>query len=399
MAMMLAVDAANHSPRGPNKLDFSKAGTSVARRGKEMYQQKCNPAGSLAVLSSMQYSISRRGLLFLLPIVSAPRLLRAQDKTFSADVKVVNVFVTVRNKQGQIVRDLTKSDFTLEEDGRPQTIRYFSKESDLPLTLGLTVDTSGSERRVIGQERSASSKFLDQVLREDRDKAFVIHFDREVELLQDLTSSRKQLQSAIAQLEVAPPRQLNRRDSPPSPEGGRRFGGTSLYDAVLLASDELMKKQTGRKALIVLSDGVDTSSKVTLTEAIASAQRADTLVYTILFADEEQTPGNFGGFGGRGGMGRRGGRMPPARMPQRRPDGKKVLEQLARETGGGFFEISRKQSIEKVYDQIQEELRNQYSLGYTPEKTGAGPGYRKIRVATIQKSLIVQARDGYYADQ
>ena len=326
-------------------------------------------------------------------LISLMPLLAQQDKPISTDVKVVNVFATVRNKQGQIVRDLTKDDFTVEEDGRAQTIRYFSKESDLPLTVGLVVDTSGSQRGVLDQERSASSKFLERVLREDKDMAFVIHFDSEVELLRDLTSSRKELQSALSELQVAPPRQLNRRDSPPPSDGRRRAGGTTLYDAVLLASDELMKKQMGRKALIVLSDGVDNASRVTLMDAIASAQRSDTLVYTILFADHEEPQRNFGGFGGRGGHGgRRGGGMP---QQQRRPDGKKILEQLAKETGGGFFEVSNKQPIEKTYDQIQEELRNQYSLGYTPDKGDAG--YRKIHVTTTQKGSTVQARDGYYA--
>jgi VWFA-related protein len=338
----------------------------------------------------MEPLISRRSLLALVPLV-----LRAQkNETFSTQVKVVNVFATVRNKQGQIVRDLTQNDFALEEDGRPQVLRYFAKESDLPLTLGLVVDTSGSQRRVLEQERSASYRFFDQVLREDKDMAFVIHFDREVELLQDLTASRKQLQSAISQVEAAPPRQLSRRDSPPPPGERRRFGGTSLYDAVLLASDELMKKQKGRKALIVLSDGVDTSSKVTLAEAITSAQRTDTMVYTIQFADlEEQRPQNFGGFG-RGGR-RRGGGMPP-RAQERRPDGKKVLEQLAKETGAAFFEASKKQPLDKTFDQIQEELRNQYNLGYTPDR--AEEGYHKIRV-TASKGLLVQARDGYYAER
>ena len=318
-----------------------------------------------------------------------------QDKTFSTDVKVVNVFASVRNKQGQIVRDLKKEDFTIEEDGRSQAIRYFARESDLPLTLGLVVDTSGSMRRVLGEERSASYKFFDQVLREDKDMAFVIHFDSEVELLQDLTSSRKQLQSALSQLEVAPPRQLNRRDSP-DPGQRRHPGGTSLYDAVLLASDELMKKQTGRKALIVLSDGVDNASRVTLMDAIASAQRSDTLVYTILFVDHEGFQGNMGPFGGGRGMGRRGGggRMPPQ---QNHVDGKKVLERLAKETGGGFFEVSKKQPIEKTYEQIQEELRNQYSLGYSSDASGSG--FRKIHVAVGQKGLVVQARDGYFADK
>jgi len=334
-------------------------------------------------------NISRRGLLLSL----AP-LLRAQDTKFSTDVKVVNVLATVRDKHGQIIRNLVKDDFLLEEDGRPQAIRYFSQQSGLPLTLGLLVDTSLSQRRVLDTERRASYNFFEQVLREDKDLAFVIHFDFDVELLQDLTSSRKQLEKALSLLQTPQLRspQWGGRGGP-FPQGGgrRRGGGTSLYDAVLLASDELMRKQSGRKALILLTDGVDTGSKVSLASATESAERADTLVYGIRFYDEQ---GYGGGFTGRG-MGRRGG--PRSRTPVRDlPDGKKVLERLSKDTGGGYFEVSRKQTIERIYSQIEEELRNQYSLGYTSDK-GAAPGeYRKIRVTVKQKGLVVQARDGYY---
>jgi VWFA-related protein len=347
-------------------------------------------------------AISRRRLLLSAASLS---ILRAQkDSTFTADVRVVNVFATVRDNKGRIVSNLTKDDFKLFEDGRLQTIKYFSQESGLPLTLGLLVDTSMSQRRVLGQERTASYSFLDRVLREDKDQAFVIHFDHEVELLQDLTPSRKKLEASLDKLELPESQRPSwgggGRGGPGGP-GGRRGGGhggggTSLYDSVLLASDELMKKQSGRKALIMLTDGVDNGSKVSLTSAIESAQRADTLVYSILFADQEAYPAWAGG-GGRMG-GRRGGGG-PARYPQHRPDGKKVLQQLSAETGGGFFEVSKKQPIEKIYGQIQEELRNQYSLGYAPDKADAGAGYRKIRLTTGQSGLVVQTRDGYFADR
>src|SRR5258706_8471137 len=153
--------------------------------------------GDNAVAVDLMQSISRR--LFLAG-AAAGRLFAQKDGTYTSDVNVVNVFATVRNKQGQIVRDLKKEDFSLDEEGRPQTIRYFSQESDLPLTLGLLIDTSLSQRRVLGQELAASYKFLKQVLREDKDQAFVIHFDHEVELLQDLTSSRKKLEAALVGL-------------------------------------------------------------------------------------------------------------------------------------------------------------------------------------------------------
>src|SRR6266849_1443697 len=234
--------------------------------------------------------------------------------TMSVQVKVVNVFATARDKHGKIVNDLGKDDFTLTEDGRPQSIRYFGRDTDLALTLGLLVDTSMSQRRVLGQERSASQSFLNEMVREDKDKAFVIHFDREVELLQDLTSSHEKLEAALQSLEAP---QFTRTSGGNSPGAGggsdpgsnpgsgrgsgrhRGGGGTTLYDAVYLASDDLMEKQQGRKALIVLSDGVDTGSKESLDEAIESAQRANTVVYSILFKDDEAY-GNGGGFGRAG---------------------------------------------------------------------------------------------------
>ncbi len=334
--------------------------------------------------------------------------------TYSTDVKVVNLFATVRDKDGKIIQDLTKDDFVLEEDGHPQTIRYFARQTDLPLTLGLLVDTSMSERRMLGTERDASARFFEQVLRPDRDKAFLIHFDHEVELLQDLTSSRDRLVKALDSIDKP---QWGNDDSQSGGNNGRYGGagggyggggygrhggggrggggGTMLYDAIYLASDDLMSKQTGRKALILLTDGEDRGSKVSLSEAITSAQRADSLAYSVRIADEENHSfggpgmGRRGGWGGGGmGGGRRGGY-------ENRPDGKKILQQISKETGGGYFEVSKKKTVDEIYSQIEEELRNQYSLGYTSDQTGAG--YRKIQLAVKKKGLVVQTREGYYA--
>ncbi len=385
-----------------------------------------------------EYRISRRKLLSGLALLPAARLIgqdvkqaqdvkEAKDTTFKSDVKVVNVYAIVRDKKGQVVRDLNKEDFILDEDGKPQAITYFARESNLPLTIGLLVDTSGSTRNVLPDERNASESFLRQVMRPEKDLAFILHFDFEVELLQDLTSSREKLEKALAELETARGPQLNRRGqgggggypggggggypggggggypgggggypNGGNRGGGRRGGGTSLYDSVLLASDELMRKQTGRKALILLTDGVDNGSKVPLSQAIESAQKADTLVYSIMFQDPEANYGNMG-YPGRG-MGRRGMGMPyPRPGGAQRPDGKKVLEQISRETGGRFFEVSHKLPIDKVYADIEEELRNQYSLGYTPAADSNGGYYRHIHLTTRQKNLTVQTREGYYA--
>jgi VWFA-related protein len=322
-----------------------------------------------------------------------------QPPPVSVQVNVVNVYATVRKKQGEIVRNLTKDDFTLEEDGRPQFIRYFSQESDLPLKLGLLVDTSLSQRRVLDEERSASSTFLGQVLRVNKDQAFVIHFDRQVELLQDLTSSREKLQAALGLLQTP---QMARREpnDPQSQDSGAgpgrrgfRGGGTHLYDAIYLASNDITAHQQGRKALIVLSDGVDRGSTETLASAVEAAQRADTLVYSIFFTGEEGYGnwGRRGGMGGWGGMGRRGGRYPQ----ESSPNGKKILDQISKETGGRLFQVSKKQPLDQIYDSIQEELRNQYYLGYTPNPSPP-PGYHKITLTVKQKDLIVQSRAGYY---
>src|ERR1700689_4487883 len=198
--------------------------------------------------------------------------------TITHDVKVVNVLTTVRDKKGNIVNNLTKDDFKLTQDGQPQTIRYFTRETDLPLTLGLLIDTSYSQRRVLEQERSGSFAFLNEFMRVDKDKAFIIHFDSEIELLQDLTTDHKKLEVALDKVDMPQFEQSG------SGGGGRGHGGggATLYDAIFLASDEIMQKQQGRKALILLTDGVDNGSKVTLNRAIEAAQRSNTLVYSIL---------------------------------------------------------------------------------------------------------------------
>jgi VWFA-related protein len=342
---------------------------------------------------------------------SQPKLQRPQQQApnpkIAVEVKTVSVLATVRDKHGKIIPDLTKDDFAIEEDGKPQTIDYFARETDLPLRLGLLVDTSLSQRAVLDQERSASYSFLDHLLREDRDLAFVIHFDKEAELLQDFTPSRPKLQAALQSLQT-PQFDSDRGNGGGGRKGGgedgrgsrHRGGGTLLYDAIYLASDELMSKQQGRKALIVLSDGVDRGSKETLTEAIETVQRADTLVYSIYFKQEEES-GHRGGFGMGGPMGPYGGgrRGGGRRYPQEeRPDGKRILQQISKATGGRLFEVSKKETVDKIYAQIEEELRNQYTLGYTPDKN-VGAGYHKIQVTTKQKDLVVQARDGYYSGQ
>jgi VWFA-related protein len=278
----------------------------------------------------------------------------------SVEVRLVQISATVRDKHEEIVPTLSKGDFLVYEGGRLQTIRNFMRQSDLPLTLGLLVETSLGPRRryALHNVSDASDAFLDQVLREVKDQALVIRFDHEVELLQDFTSSRSKLHDALQLIQTT------------DFSGGGHVSGSLLYDAIYFASSELMKAQRGRKALFVLSDGIDQGSKETLAGAVEAAQRADTSVYSLLVA--ENWPG---------------------------PNGKKALERISTETGGRMFKISNRLTVTQIYAQAEEELRSQYILGYTPTPADTGAGYRKIHLTTKQKGLTVQARDGYYPDR
>ncbi len=352
------------------------------------------------------------------------RAMQAQDSATPAavDVKVVTLPVTVRDKHGKIVRDLTKDDFTLQEDGKPQTIRSFSQETNLPLTIGLLVDTSASQNSALDAERNASRSFLDQMLVQPTDKAFLIHFDRQVELLQDVTSSHDKLKAALDLLQ-APSREHSNDPNDPSnsPSGSDSHGGRKqLYDAVFLAANELMKKQQGRKVFIILSDGVDHGSKTYLESAIESAQRGDTVIYSICSADTHRNdrenqdngmgrgggypggggwPGGGGGWPGGGGGYPGGGRGRGGQRRDEQPskEGQKTLQRISKETGGRFFEASKKETVGEIYDSIAEELRAQFALVYTPDK-GIDAQYHHIQLAVKKKDMTVQTRDGYFAD-
>jgi len=360
------------------------------------------------------------------PVSTAP--------TISVDARLVNIPVVVRDKKGALVQNLTKDNFILQVDGHPQTIRYFNLDTDLPLTLGLLVDTSESQRDVIDDERTASSAFLDDMLNgpKDRDKAFIVQFARQTDLLQDVTSSKPKLQAALKQLSTPDSggsyggsTSGSDPDSNSSGSSRTRRAGTTLYDALFLSSDEIMSKQKGRKALIILSDGVDNGSKESLASSIEAAQRADSIVYAIYFKGREgggggnQNPGGRGGGfpGGRGGGypggGYPGGGYPGGGYPggggrgggqgrqpaASRPDGKKILQRMANETGGRLFEVTKKETVADIYKQIGEELRAQYRLGYTPDEATASDGYHQIDLSLTKsspKDLAIQTRDGYY---
>lgn len=317
--------------------------------------------------------------------------------------QLVTIYASVRDKHGKIVANLTRDDFMLEEDGRPQTISDFVAHADAPLTIGLLVDTSESQRALIVPERNASYTFLDHLLTA-KDAAFVIHFDREIELLQDVTSARHQLQSALQLLDTP---QLNHGDGSSGGDARRSnlSNGRHLYDAIWLAANELMKKRQGRKALFVISSGVDRGSHESLTDALEAAQRADTAVYTIYYAGEQNDErqrrqnGRWGGPtgwpGGGGGWPGGGGGNPYPTEP--RVDGKKILLQISAQTGGMMFEVSKKLPLDQIYSAAEEGLRNQYRIGYAPNPPDSDPSYHTIHLTAKQKGLQVQARQGYYS--
>lgn len=306
--------------------------------------------------------LSRRALLALAP--GWMLLAREQEPTFKAGVRVVNVLATVRTKKGEIIRDLAKDDFDLAENGRPQTISYFSRQSDLPLTIGLMIDTSMSQRKVLEAERDASVGFLDDVLRPDKDQVFVMQFDTEVRTVAMLTSSKEKLGEALTYVSMPSRQQL---------EASRTGAGTLLYDSIETAARDIMARVSGRKALIVLTDGVDVGSTGSLAVCVDACQRADTLIYGVYFTDS-----GFYSFGGS-----------PV-------NGRAVLARMAGETGGGFFEVTKKRSIGDIYGVIQEELRSQYNIGYVSNIPVNINEFRRIQLTCKRRDLIVQARDRYW---
>jgi VWFA-related protein len=317
--------------------------------------------------------------------------------TFSVHAQLVNLPVVVRDRSGSLVTTLNKDDFALAIDGRQQAIRYFDRDNNLPLTLGLLVDISGSVRSALDEERTASEAFLDQMVKspagQPPDQAFLIQFAHEVDLLQSLTPSVHKLYTALRK--VGDEYRDDSQDRSNSGNGGygHRHGfraGTTLYDAIYLGSTELMQKQQGRKAIVVLTDGEDRGSKETLSNAIAAAQRAETIVYAIYFKGEQHGHGGYGhgGSGGRGGFPGGGGRGGEEHV-----DGRKVLAQITKETGGRMFEVSGKQTF-------GEELRSQYRLGYVPDAGAAAEGFHRVELsAPKDKKLSIQTRDGYYGGQ
>jgi VWFA-related protein len=304
---------------------------------------------------------------------------QAQDQsieTLKVNVEVVQLFFNVKGKHGALVPNLTKENFDLFEDGQLQTIKYFKAESDLPLTLGILIDSSGSQMRVLDMEKEVGGSFLESTLR-PKDEAFVISFDIDITLLQDFTNSVSRLRHALNEAKINTGG-VSCSGGPIGPQGpipcsstGPR--GTALYDAVYLASHDEFAHEVGRKAMILLTDGEDQGSRLKIKDAIEAAQKADAICYVLLIADR-----GFYGFGGY--------------------SGDAEMRKLTQETGGRVIEVGNKiEKLREAFDQISQELRSQYNAGYVPTNTTRDGSFRKIEIKPKQADYKVQARSGYYA--
>jgi VWFA-related protein len=312
----------------------------------------------------------------VLLIVSALVLSAQDENVIKVDVSIVNILCSVHNKGNGLVGNLEKKDFQIFEDGKPQEIKYFTREVDLPLTIGLLVDTSKSQERLMEPERRAASEFFTKVLRK-KDLAFLMQFGAEAELLQDSTNSSRLLQDALRQLRLSVPTGGLHPGPVPTQQSQ---AGTILFDAVYLAADEKLKGEVGRKAIVLITDGVDTGSRTRIDKAIEAAQKADSIIYSIDYEDRAAYGG--GGFGtiSLGGGG-----------------GERDLGKMSNETGGRVFKVDRKNSLDDIFREIQEEMRSQYAIGYTSTNPKKDGGYRKIEIKVAEKDYKVQARKGYYA--
>jgi VWFA-related protein len=299
-----------------------------------------------------------------------------EQTTFKVSVDVVNILFNVKDKRGALIPELRKEDFALTEDGAKQTIKFFASESNLPLTLGILLDTSGSQARVLPMEQEIGASFLKQVIR-SKDLAFLINFDVNVELLQDFTSSTAELRRALqsARINTGGGTGSSIPGIGQGPVPIEHVRSTALYDAIYLAATEKLAREVGRKAMIVLTDGMDYGSKVDIKQAIEAAQKADAIVYILLAAD----PPFYGSAGSGGGY-----------------HGEGEMKKLAQETGGRVIDVGDRQArIKEAFDQVANELRSQYSIGYTPTNATRDGSFRKIEIKT--KAGKVQARRGYYA--
>jgi VWFA-related protein len=298
-------------------------------------------------------------------------------QTLQLNVHLVDAYFSVRDKSGYVL-GLTPSDCQVSEDHQPQTIKALTQEKSLPLTIGILLDTSGSQQRVLPLEQQSGARFLKDVLTPpngSKDEAFLISFDVNVDLLSDYTNSATELTRAINQATI---NAASASSGPPGIGGGpfptAHPRGTLLYDAVYLAAHDKLQSQAGRKVIVLLTDGGDQGSQETLKSAQEAAQKANVIVYVILIADHPFTD-SFG----------------------TTYSGKAQMSQLARETGGRVIDVGNNgPRLEAAFTQIQNELRTQYLLSYTPTNQATDGKFRKLEI-TCGDARTVQARKGYYA--
>jgi VWFA-related protein len=308
------------------------------------------------------------------PVIPACYAQDPPPPSISVEVNVVNIVFNVRDKRGGLIGNLAKDDFTVFEDGKQQDIKYFARDTDVPMTIGLLVDVSASQENLIGIEQQAAEAFFSKVLR-PKDLAFLISFGSDAELLQDYTNSSKLLRAGLQGLHVN------------SSVGGLHPGpvptvyqprGTILYDAVYLAAHDQLKGQVGRKALVLITDGDDQGSRYKIQEAIEAAQKADAILYSIYYVDRGFYARNSGGFVFGGG-------------------GEGYLKRMSDETGGNVFKVDRKHTLDDVFKEIQDSMRSQYSIAYTPTNPTKDGTFRHIEIHVKGSDYKVQARKGYYA--
>jgi VWFA-related protein len=302
------------------------------------------------------------------------------EATFKINSNLVSLFFTARDKHNGLIPTLSKSDCSIFEDKQPQTIKDFSAETDLPLTLGIMLDTSGSQTNVLPLEQQAGGEFLHQIMRE-KDQAFVVTFDVDVDLAQDFTSNVNSLTRALDQASINTAGGNGAGGIPgigqgPVPTQGTPKG-TLLYDAVAQASKEKLSMETGRKALILLTDGEDEGSVTKPDQAIEAAQKANAIIYVILIADRPFYFSMYDSFGYTGAA---------------------QMKKLAEATGGRVIDVGNNgKKLEDAFAQIEQELRTQYLASYVPTNTKLDGGYRKVDITCKGDGLKIQARKGYYA--
>jgi VWFA-related protein len=294
--------------------------------------------------------------------------------TLKVRVNVVQLLFNVKDKKGNPIANLGKDEFEILEDDKPQAIKYFAAESNLPLTMGILIDSSASQARVLQMEKQIGGEFLSEILR-NKDLAFVLGVDVNVDLLQDFTNSVPALKAALnsARINTAG----GRTTGGAGPNGGAvptgTLHGTLLYDAVYLASRDELARQAGRKAMILLTDGEDQGSQRTIKDAIEAAQKSDSIVYVLLCADR-----NFYGSG--------------------EYSGEAKMMRLTQATGGRVIRVGNKvDKLKDAFNQIANELRSQYNIGYTPTNTAFDGTFRKVEIHAKGKDYKIQARAGYYA--